>query len=702
MDPDLRPLFAPESVAVIGASPDSWYSSNLVENCLKYGFDGDLHLVNPNREEAWGRPCYDSIDDVPATVDLVVVSVPREAVVGVVRSAAERGVSAALILTAGFAEADETGRALQEELADVARSHDVRICGPNCIGLMNAREGVVLTSTCSRQPRPGSIGLISQSGALAFTTFFERAADEDVHFARIVSTGNEADLTVADYVDDMVDVDAVDVICLYVEGADDPRRLLVATLEAVRDGMPVLAVKTGRSDLGERAALSHTGAITGSAEAWDGVFRQAGVERVPDIPDLLGRANAHADWDPPASNRVCVVSTSGGLASLLADMAAERGLALPTPGDRTQERLASIDELLTYESFGNPADIRGYGADALPAIADALFADDRFDAYVFAIALSAVDERAEAIARDLRGVIGRADDPVLALWTGRRDPGEDGAPHYERVREAGPLYADPGRCMDALASLVDARERTRRLRDRPAAPTHETPDEHPDVPSGRVLRWVEAERLLNAYGIDPIETRVVSSADEAAAAAADLGYPVVLKADSPAVPHRTDVGAVATDLDDPGAVGEAFERVLANARERAEEAPLDVLIQPQAEDGVEALAGVTTEPGFGRVVTAGAGGTLVETLADAAVLVPPFSAGDADDAIADTALDDLLSGSRSGTVYDRGALVDLLVDLGSVALDAPIEELDCNPVIVHESGYSIVDVLCRTAEDAAE
>ncbi|MFC6793166.1 acetate--CoA ligase family protein [Halobaculum halobium] len=452
--PELDPLFDPRSVAVVGASPDSFYSGNLVANLLGYGFEGTLYPVNPGRDEVWGRECYDDIDDVPETVDVVVVSVPREYVVDVVAAAGDRGVPSALVLTAGFSEADEEGIELESQLAETAAETGIRVVGPNCIGVMAAR-GATLTSTCSREPAPGRIGLVSQSGALAFTTFFERAADRDLHFSHIVSTGNEADLTLTDYVAYLAVQETVDVICTYVEGIDDPERFMRVAEQATRIGTPVLTVKVGRSELAEEATLSHTGSLTGSDDAWEAAFDQTGVQRVPDIPDLLSRANAHTAYGAPDGDRVCIASTSGGLASLLADMAAERDLALPAIEGETEQKLLDVEELLTYGGFTNPADIRGYGAEALPAIADAVLSDDAFDAYVFAIGLPGTDERAETIADDLQSIVAAAADPVYVLWTGRKAPEDPTVtPPYARLRESVPVYEDPGRCLDAVASTT--------------------------------------------------------------------------------------------------------------------------------------------------------------------------------------------------------------------------------------------------------
>ncbi|KAB1188779.1 MULTISPECIES: acetate--CoA ligase family protein [Haloferax] len=699
--PDLAPLFDPDTVAVVGASPDSFYAGNLIDHLLAYGFEGTLYPVNPKRDEVWGRTCYDDIDDVPETVDLVVVSVPREYVVDVVRAAGERGVPVALVVAAGFSEADDRGVELEADLARAADEAGIHVVGPNCIGVMSAR-GATLTATCSREPRPGSIGLVSQSGALAFTTFFERAADADVHFSHIVSTGNEADLTTSDYVSYLAAQETVDVICAYVEGVADPERFMRVAEAATRAGTPVLTVKIGQSDVAEAATLSHTGSMTGDDDAWEAVFRQTGVQRVADIPDLLSQASAHAAYDAPDGNRVAIASTSGGLASLLADLADERGLSLPDLTGETEQTLLDMDELLTFGEFHNPADIRGYGAEVLSEIADTLFADDTFDAYVFAIGLSAVDERAARVAADLEAIVERADDPVVVLWTGRKvpdDPAE--TPPHERLRESVPVYEDPARCLDAVASLVDAAADHDRLASRPtrAELADQLDTATVDLPTDRVLTWEESERLLAAFDVPVVDTRLATTAEEAAAAARDLGFPVVLKVDSPALPHRTDIGAVHVGVDSAEAARESFDAIMSAARENASDEEIEgVLVQPMVDNGVEAIVGVSSDEVFGPLVTVGPGGVLVEVLDDGAVLVPPFSRADAREAIETTALSDMLENRRGSPALSVDELVDVVVAVGDLAASADVAELDLNPVLVTADGPVAVDALVQTRE----
>lgn len=707
----MKSLLAPSSIAVVGASPESWYSSNLVENLHEYGYDGDVYYVNPGREEVWDQPCYDSITDVPAVVDLAVVSVPRQYVIETVRDAGETGIPSAVVITAGFGEADDEGADLEDRLGELGAEYGMAICGPNTIGLANTHDETVVTSTCSRKPGKGSIGLVSQSGALAFTTFYERAADEDTDFAYIVATGNEAGLSMADYVGFMAEDDRVEAICAYIEGVDEPRRFVDVAGEAVRGGTPVLATKVGRSAIAEQASLSHTGSVTGDAAAWDAAFERAGIERVPDIPDLIGRSRVHTAFDPPASPTVCLASTSGGLASLLADLAAERDLSLPPLDGETERALLDMDDLLTFGEMHNPADIRGYGADVLPEIAEVVFADDAFDAYVFAVGLPAVGERAEGIADAMLEVREMADDPVLFLWTGRKaSDGSDPPLPYERVRRETPLYYDPGRCLDALASLVrfgehHARSSARSLIDTPGIET-------PSLPVESVLTWEEGSRLLAAGGVETAETRLATSPEQATGHAESMGGPVVLKVDSRELPHRSDAGAVAVGVT-PERTGERYGEVVANAREymagdvsAASEVGIEgVLVQEQADldSATEVLVGISTDEGFGPVLTIAPGGELVELFGPEAgvTLLPPVDEGEIREAIVGSRLGELLGGYRGRPPGDLDALVDLVARVGDLAVgaqDPPIDELDLNPVLVHPDGegVSIVDVLVRT------
>ena len=693
---ELDPLFDPSSLAIVGASPNSWYSSRITEHLVDYGYDGELYLVNPNRETAWDRQCHDAVADLPEVVDLVVVVVPREHVVDVVREAGEVGVPAALVITTGFSEADERGAELEAELEATAAEYAISVAGPNCIGLANAQAGTVLTGLCSRKPEPGHIGLASQSGALSFATFFENAADEDTHFSHIVSTGNEVDQSLVDYVEYMAADPDVEVICTYIEGVTEPRRFIEVARETVATGTPVLAVKVGSSDVAQAAAESHTGSLTGNDEVWDAAFGQAGIERVPDVPDLTSRAQAHAAFDPPASNRVCVASTSGGLATLLADLAEDRGLDLPRLADGTEEALLEMDDLLTFGELHNPVDIRAQGAEVLPAVAEELFADDAFDAYVFGIGLSAVDADADMIADNLLAVAEMTDDPVIFLWTGRREPAALNDPQpYERVRAEYPLFYEPSKAIDALASLVRFDEARDRLVGRP--PFELDGQSAAGLPSDATLTWSQATSLLDDYGIDLPATRSATSSEEAARYASRIGTPVVMKVDSPDIAHRNEVGAVRVGVESSAEAQRAYEDIVANVFEYDDEATIEgVLVQEMIEGGVEALVGASQDPNLGPVVTVGSGGTQVEALQDTTHLVAPFGKGDAYGALKRTDLPARFE-HEFGPDASLDSLANLITKVGNlVAKRREVTELDLNPVLVRPERSVCVDAFVKT------
>ncbi len=692
----LDSLFDPQSLAIVGASPDSWYASRITDNLLSYGYDGDVYLVNPNREQAWDRPCYDSLSEVPETVDLAVVVVPREIVIDVVQEAGEHGVPAALVITTGFSEADERGVELEAELTAVAEETGINVAGPNCIGLANAQAGLVLTGLCSREPQPGHIGLASQSGALSFATFFENAADEDIHFSHIISTGNEADLSLADYIEYLAADPDCEVICAYIEGVTEPRRFIEVARETVAAGTPILAVKTGSSEVAQQAAESHTGALTGNDAVWDAAFGQAGIERVPDIPDLLSRASAHVAFDPPDSSRVCVASTSGGLATLLADLAEERGLALPQLTPETEQALLDMDGLLTFGELHNPVDIRAAGAEILPSIAEELFADPRFDAYVFGIALSAVDEDAAMIADHLCTLTEMTDDPVIFVWTGRKEPDTRDDPQpYERVRQEVPLFYQPAKAMDAVASLVQFDAARDRLVGRP--PFEMTNRVSSDLSSQGTVTWDEATQLLTDYGIDLAEAKLATSSEEAARYTSQTGPPVVMKIDSPDVAHRNQIGAVQVGVASPTEAQRAYEEIVAAVFEHYPDADIEgVLVQEMIDSGVEALVGASQDPHLGPVVTVGSGGTQVEALKDTTHLVAPFGKGDAYGALQRTDLPALFA-HEFGEDASLGSLAQLITKVGTlVAKRKDVMALDLNPVMVRPDRSVCVDAFIQT------
>lgn len=425
------------------------------------------------------------------------------------------------------------------------------------------------------------------------------------------------------------------------------------------------------------------------------------------------RSLAHTAFNAPDSERICIISTSGGMASLLADMADERDLLLPDIDEETEQTLLNMEDLLSFGEFHNPADIRGYGADVLPKIAESLFADDAFDAYVFAVGLPAVGERAEQIADDILTVREMAKDPVIFLWTGRKDPEpDDEVPlPYEKVRQETPLYYNPETCMDAVASLVRFGEYDAAGGAGAAGTSLGTPDLSANdslawsVPANSILTWSESEQFLAAAKIESPDTRLATSAEEARLHAEAIGGDVVLKVDSRDIPHRTDAGAVIVGVE-PAEIDEHYSGLYANAHDYASDAEIKgILVQEQADldMATEVLVGVSVVESFGRVVTVAPGGEFVELFNEGTgtTLIPPVSKQTAREAIESSKLGDLLNGYRGRPPSDVDALSTLVSRVSQLVIaanDPPINELDLNPVLVNPEGegISVVDILVQT------
>lgn len=707
---DLESLLSPESIAIVGASPDSWYTSRLIGNLTKHGFDGSVYPVNPSHDEVLERACYDQLSDVPKVVDLVVVSVPRNIVIDVIREAGDLGVDAAIIVTAGFSEADEEGKQLHAELEAVIDESDIRVAGPQCIGILNTHDRIACTAGIHKNPEPGSVGIVSQSGGFAFTTF-DRATDHDIDTAYAIPTGNEVDLTVTDFVEYMADDPRVEVIFAYIEGLSDPRRFVRTAERATQEGTPIIAIKIGESDVAKAATLSHSGSVTGDDAGWSAAFERSGVEQVSDLPEVLNRLPTHVAYESPDSGRLCIVTSSGGYMSLLADMVNETDLELPPLPDAIERRLVEKD-ILAFDDLHNPVDIRGYGMEILPEIADVVFEADCYDAYVFAYELPGINEEdnpvgfedANQVADDFLAIADRTSDPVFFLWSGHRRPDDyDAVEHpfpFERVQQETVLFQDAGPCIEAVESLFSFGRRRTELESRPSYATlvDDLRSRDLELPNNSVLPWDRVRELTAEYDIELVDAALATDADEAGEAADQFRYPVVMKVDSPDVPHRTDAGAVITDITSCDEARKAYTTIIDNVRDNVSDAEiLGVLIQPQVQGGVEAFVGATRDNLFGPLLTVGTGGINVEQYDDATTRLAPLSAQEADAAIAETRLDGLLANSHDGSPKDVASLSELLVNVSRLMAEVDaIAELDLNPVIVREDEIAVVDALVRT------
>lgn len=720
--PDLRPLLEPRSVALVGASKSNAYSIRLLDNLINGGFTGRVYLVNRRQEPIDGRPSYPSVEALPEAVDLAAIVVPQRAVLQMLEECVRKGVRAALVISAGFAEAGEQGRRDEDAIRALARAHGLLVCGPNCLGIANTVAPAMLHAYTRTKVPAGSIALVSQSGAMAFASILSPASDRGIGFSHVVSSGNEAVLDSVDFIRHFARDPAVRVIASLLEGLKPRRgrRFLEVADEAAASGKPIIVCKVGRSEVGSRQVVSHTGSLTGSDAVYDAAFEQKGVIRVPDPDDLFEIAQVFSQCPEPRGEGLAILSTSGGLGVLLADKCGMHGLHLPPLSPEISRALAEGGFLLILGELGNPVDIRGQGSEHLPELLRFFIADERYHILTVALGLPAVGERSTRIALDLIKVASETDKPLLVLWTGTRlgaegrVSDEDGFRLLEQSQI--PLFYSTEKYFRAVQALVA----WHRYRRRSAARAPESARRLPEVDAAGARRFlagkdgaldeIESRRLLAFYGIPVSREALVSDVETAVAAAREIGYPVVLKVVSPDVPHKTDAGGVRVAIADDIALEIAYGEILSQVRAAHPTARIrGVLVQEMVTGAREMIVGISRDAQFGPVVTCGAGGVLVEVLRDVTRRVAPLGADDAREMIAGLKAARMLERFRGQPPADVAALADVLLRIARLAVDLEdrIAEIDLNPVMVRDegAGASAVDalvVLRPLAEGAAQ
>ncbi|MDP8922136.1 MAG: acetate--CoA ligase family protein [Chloroflexota bacterium] len=693
-DPRLQALLRPVSIAVIGATERPQYGGRFVANLQATGFAGRLYPVNPNRETVFALRCYPTIGAVPEPVDLAAVIIPAAHVLDTLEQCVAAGVRAAVVISADFAEVGGEGVARQAAVAGLARRTGLRVLGPNCLGLANVAEGIWATAStpiaAADVPPIGPIGLISQSGASAFGPLLNAFRDRGIGIRYLVSTGNEVDVELSELIRAMLNDPEVRAVAAFVEGFRDPAGFLACADEALALGKPIVLLKVGRSGVGQKAAATHTAALTGSDAVQDAIFRQRGIVRADDFDELAEFARLLAYAPLPRGDRVGVISHSGGITGLLGDKIGEQSLVVPPLEAGTLGRLAEILE--GRGAATNPADITGhFQRETFPEILALVTGDPNVDLVAVATA---------GPARVVQRVVDAAeatDKPLAFVWTGSLYDA-DGLPHLRASRL--PAFHLPGRAARGLRALVDHARVRRRVAGGEvpwAAPASGGELRLPEQ-GGAVLAEVASLALLGEAGLPVERGRLCGKEDEAAAAARALGYPVVVKAASNDVLHKTEGGAVWVGIADEPALRAAFRAVLENIRRHRPEARVDgVLVQPMLA-GVEVIAGISQDPQFGPVLLLGLGGTLAEALAVTSLRLCPIGADDAREMISEVrGLDALLEGFRGSPPADREALVAALVRLSQVgwANRDRLASVDLNPIIVLPSGEGvrIVDAL---------
>jgi acetyl coenzyme A synthetase (ADP forming)-like protein len=695
----LATVLQPRSVAVIGASRQrGTVGGELFHNLLAGEFAGPVYPVNPSAAVVQSVAAYPHVDAIPGPVDLAVIAVPAAQVCAVAEQCASKGVRALVVISAGFAEVGAEGRARQAELLRVCRAAGMRMVGPNCFGVLNTDPTLRLNATFGPHvPPAGRVALASQSGALALA-IIDRATELGIGLSSVVSTGDKADISGNDLLMYWADDPRTDVILLYLESFGNPRKFARLARQVGRE-KPIVVVKSGRSAAGARATASHTGALLAASDVTvEALFRQAGVIRTDTLSELFDVTMLLSKQPPPRGRRLGIVTNVGGPAILCVDTAEAEGLETPLLSDATQARLRAF--LAPEASVENPVDMLAAATADEYRQAMALVAQDpHIDAVVaiFLQPLAGRDSDVEAAIAAAAAVV-NGQKPVIAVLMSS-GAGLDAS--------SVPVFRSPEAAAIAVARA--ARYGAWRARDVPPAVR---PDGiQRDAAAAIVAEalgsdggWLPPDvvtALLACYGLPLVEQRIAGTPVEAGQAAAALGGPVALKVIAPGVLHKTEAGAVRLGLVGAAATQRAAEAMSATLAGQGQ-TPSGFVVQRMAPDGVELLVGVAHDPQFGPVIACGAGGVMVELLKDVSVRLAPLSAHDAAEMLRDLKTYPLLSGFRGSTPRDTHAVEDLLLRVGALADDLPdIAEVDCNPVIVHEHGATIVDARVRVERAAA-
>ncbi len=678
----LEPFFEPKTLAVVGASPRSGtIGGELFRNVLRGEFAGVAYPVNRSGASVAGVRAYQSIAEIGEAVDLAVVCLPGPAVLDAAEEALEAGVRALCVVSAGFAEIGADGEIRQEKLLELVRGHGARLLGPNCLGIAVAAPRLNATFGPRGLP-PGNVGFSSQSGALGLAVL-ERAAERRLGLSAFVSVGNKADISSNDLLEYWEDDPATDVVLLYLESFGNPRKFARVARRVSRT-KPIVAMKSGRTSAGARAASSHTAALAGSEGAVDALFHQAGVLRVDTLEELLDVTGLLATQPLPRGRRVAVLTNAGGLGILCADACEGAGLTLPPLAEATVEELRIL--LPAEASVSNPVDMLGSAvASSYEQALPPLLRDPGIDAVIALFVppvVASAEEVAAAIAKAAEQAAAEG-KPLLACVIS-----SEGTP--ERLLSA-PVsaFAFPESAARALGRAADRAEWLRRPQGRIPEVDRIDGTVARHIVRDATDRWLtpdETRSLLDSYGVPLVPQRTADTVAEAVAAADALGYPVVLKTALAGV-HKTERGGVALDLRDEQAVHEAAGRIGA-----------PFIVQPLVRAGVELLLGAVQDPVFGPLVALGPGGTLAELIGDAGFRLAPLTDVDVDELVHEGKVGRLVSGFRGAPPADPGALRDVVLRVARLADDLPeVAELDLNPVIAGPAGCVVVDARVRVS-----
>jgi acyl-CoA synthetase (NDP forming) len=686
----LNSLFRPRAVAVIGASTKELHIGNrIVKNLLEFGFKGPIYPVNPKADEIHGVQAYGSILDVPTDVDVVHMVIPARFVPQAIDDCGKKAVKFVILNGGGFAEVGPEGAAIERDCLSRAKEHGIRIFGPNCQGIINTDPDVrAYCNFTFTRPDPGSISIVALSGGVA-EVIHQAFSAAGVGTRMYASNGNACDVTIPEILSYYGEDPGTRVIVLYVEGLREPTEFLrVATEVAAKK--PILAMKAGRTEEGAKAAASHTGGLAKEDVATDAIFEKTGILSFRDEGELCQAAMAFASQPIPRGKRVGMITNTGGPAVIATDVLVNGGLEIPPLSERVEAILK--EKLYPEATVGNPIDVLATaGAEHFRAAMDVMMDEDQIDSlYINFVTPFFVDT--ESIAQEIVEVNRQTRKPIICnLMTDQRQ-----WMGTKRILMEGkvPCYSFPGTAARALLALTRYSE----VRSREIGQVTTFDDVDRDA-AGDILRRAkqagrefllasEAYGLLAAYRFPVADWQIVDTADEAERAAAGIGYPVVIKADSAAILHKSDVGGVALDVQENASLRCVLEDM--QARFQAED--LRFLVQKYLPGGKEVIAGARAEEGLGHLLMFGLGGVYVEVFKDVVFRLAPVTAVEAGTMLSSIEAAPLLKGVRGETGVDEGGLVEVIQRLSQLVTELPtIREMDLNPVVAYEDRVFVVD-----------
>ncbi len=681
-------LMRPQRVAVVGASADVTKTAGRpVAYLLKHGFSGDVYPVNPKATEICGLPCYPDIASLPSVPDVGIVLLGAERAHHAVKELAQLGCAAAIVLASGYTEVGEEGARRQAELLQAAGA--MRILGPNTIGLVNITDRIVLSASGALEMDhfpSGAISLVSQSGGI-LGSLLSRASARGIGLAKMISTSNEVDLELADFIDWLVDDEATRVIALYVETVRDTQKFRVAALRAAQAGKPIVAFKIGRSEAGAKAAISHTGALAGSDRMYDALFKQTGILRAQRFDELLDMPAALATGRTLRGNRVAILTSTGGAGTLVSDALGVTGFETPPPDAETATKLRALQKGDHAALDRNPIDVTlaGLQPELLKGAISAVLASPTYDALVVIVGASAL-AMPELMSNAIKSCMALSDKPILAYISPH-------APHIGSLLTQGgvPAFSAPESCSAALVAMLHASQA-------------KTPEPAQSIvtldPLSALRTWPggsldeeQAKRLFSSFGITSVRETVVTTPEQALAALTTLGERAVLKVLSSEILHKSEMGGVAVNVS-AATISNRLLQMKQEVKNKSGITPKQFLVQEMVSGGIEIILGMHRDV-LGVAILLGMGGVTAELLQDTTLRLLPSEGGLSVETAREMAMSlktwPLLDGYRGRAKADVNALVEAIVNFSSMvaALGDRLLEAEINPLFVLEQGQGV-------------